>query len=109
MTEKTLHGGESLAKAVEAAYAAGQTDYSLEPMILEDGTGAPVGRIKDGDHVIFCCRRGEREVELTEAFTDKDFPHFARPDMSGLEFAIMTMYHEKLKDLPSGCKSPWPR
>ncbi len=100
MTEKTLHGGESLARAVEAAYAAGQTDYSLEPMILEDGTGAPVGRIKDGDHVIFCCRRGEREVELTEAFTDRDFPHFARPDMSGLEFAIMTMYHEKLKDLP---------
>ena len=98
--DKTLHGGEALAAAVEAAYGRGQTDYSMEPLVLEDKNGAPVGRIKNGDHVIFCCRRGEREVELTEAFTDKDFPHFPRPDMSGLEFAIMTMYHEKLKDLP---------
>ncbi len=100
MSDTTLHGGEALAKAVEAAYAKGQTDYSMEPLVLEDENGAPVGRIKDGDHVIFCCRRGEREVELTEAFTEKDFPHFARPDMGRLEFAIMTMYHEKLKDLP---------
>ena len=98
--DKTFHGGQALARAVEAAYAQGGTDYSLEPMVLEDGTGAAVGRIQNGDHVIFCCRRGEREVELTEAFTDKDFPHFARPDMGQLEFAIMTMYHEKLKDLP---------
>ena len=100
MSEKTLHGGEALAQAVQAAYDRGQTDYSMEPLALEDENGAPVGRIKNGDHVIFCCRRGEREVELTEAFTEKDFPHFARPDMGELEFAIMTMYHEKLKDLP---------
>ena len=98
--DKTFHGGEALAKAVESAYAKGQTDYSMEPLVLEDEGGAPLGRIQNGDHVIFCCRRGEREVELTEAFTQKDFPHFERPDMSQLEFAIMTMYHEKLKDLP---------
>ncbi len=95
-----LHGGEALARAVEAAYGRGQTDYSMEPLVLEDAQGAPVGRICNGDHVIFCCRRGEREVELTEAFTDKNFSHFPRPDMDRLEFAIMTMYHEKLKDLP---------
>lgn len=100
MSENNFHGGEALARAVEAAYGRGQTDYSMEPLVLEDEIGAPVGRIKAGDQVIFCCRRGEREVELTEAFTEKDFPHFPRPAMDGLEFAIMTMYHEKLKDLP---------
>lgn len=100
MDQKTFHGGEALARAVEAAYKQGGTDYSLEPMVLVDKDGAPVGKIKDGDHVVFCCRRGEREIELTEAFTDPAFPHFEREYMKNLEFVIMTMYHEKFKNLP---------
>jgi len=56
--------------------------------------------VKDGDHVVFCCRRGEREIELTEAFTDPEFTHFDRPYMKDLDFVIMTMYHEKFKHLP---------
>lgn len=51
-------GGEALARAVEAAYASGQTDYYLEPLAQVDENGAPVGKIKDGDAVVFCCRRG---------------------------------------------------
>ena len=94
------HGGEALAKAVEAAYMQGQTDYHLEPMSLVDENGEPVGKIKSGDTVIFCCRRGEREIELTEAFTDEAFPHFERPELKDLSFGIMTMYHEKFRELP---------
>ena len=100
MPDNKFHGGEALARAVERAYEQGGTDYSLEPMCLVDGEGKPVGKIKDGDHVVFCCRRGEREIELTEAFTDPDFPHFEREYMKDLDFAIMTMYHEKFKNLP---------
>lgn len=98
--EERFIGGEALARAVEAAYAAGQTDYSLEPMALEDNGGEPVGKIKAGDHVVFCCRRGEREIELTEAFTDPAFDKFQREYLKDLEFVIMTMYHDKFKDLP---------
>ena len=98
--EQNFHGGEALAKAVEAAYAQGQTDYSLEPMALVDEAGVPVGKIKDGDKVVFCCRRGEREIELTDAFTDPEFKHFERRQLQDLEFVIMTMYHEKFKNLP---------
>ena len=94
------HGGLALAKAVEAAYARGETDYSLPPMVRLDENGAPVGAIRDGDSVIFCCRRGEREIELTEAFTEADFNRFPRDFMPHLEFVIMTMYHEKFKQLP---------
>ena len=100
MEDKTFHGGEALARAVEAAYGRGETDYSLEPMVLTDAEGRPVGKIQNGDHVVFCCRRGEREIELTEAFTDPAFPHFERDYMKDLEFVIMTMYHEKFKTLP---------
>ena len=94
------HGGEALAGAVNAAYGRGQTDYSLEPMVRTDETGRPVGTIRDGDSVIFCCRRGEREIELTEAFTDPAFDRFPRDFMPNLSFVIMTMYHEKFKHLP---------
>ncbi len=100
MSERMSRGGEALARAVEAAYERGQTDYSLEPMALVDEDGAPVGKIQDGDHVVFCCRRGEREIELTEAFTDPAFDKFDRPYLKDLEFVIMTMYHDKFKDLP---------
>ena len=62
--------------------------------------GEPIGRIQNGDAVIFCCRRGEREIELTEAFTESGFDRFPRPDLQDLKFVILTLYHEKFKDLP---------
>jgi 2,3-bisphosphoglycerate-independent phosphoglycerate mutase len=93
-------GAASLARTVRELYGEGQTDYSLEPVILTDAQGKPVGRITDGDAVIFCCRRGEREIQLTEAFTEPGFGHFQRPDYKNLTFVILTLYHEKFKDLP---------
>ena len=88
------HGGHELAGLVREAYGRGEIDYSLEPLTL--GTGY----IKDGDHVVFCCRRGEREIELTEMFTDPDFNKAERKPLKDLDFSILTLYHEKFKDLP---------
>lgn len=99
MKEYLLRGGEALANAVETAYIAGGNDYSLEPLHLTEA-GAPVGVIKPGDSVIFCCRRGEREIELTDAFTDVDFSGFARERIDPLDFVILTMYSDKYKNLP---------
>ncbi len=95
-----VRGGTALARAVRDLYRAGQTDYYLEPIVLANSQGVPIGRIRDGDAVIFCCRRGEREIQLTEAFTDPTFDHFPRPDLHDLTFVILTLYHEKFKDLP---------
>ena len=94
------HGGLEMARAVRQAYAEGQTDYSLEPIVRMNRLGEPVGRVQDGDAVIFCCRRGEREVELTEAFVEKDFKHFERRFLENLRFVILTLYHEKFAGLP---------
>jgi 2,3-bisphosphoglycerate-independent phosphoglycerate mutase len=99
LTKSTLNTRKALAEVVQAAYSEGQVDYSLEPLVLVDEDGKPIGRIKNGDGVIFCCRRGEREVQLTEAFTDPDFTHFERPNLQDLNFAILTLYHEKFKHL----------
>lgn len=95
-----LGSATAIARAVKELYQAGQTDYSLEPIVLTSERGEPAGCIEDGDAVIFCCRRGEREIQLTEAFTSRDFDAFPRPSFSRLDFVILTLYHEKFKDLP---------
>jgi 2,3-bisphosphoglycerate-independent phosphoglycerate mutase len=97
---QSSHGGAELAEAVQKLYGEGQTDYSLEPIILTGASGEPVGRIEDNDAVIFCCRRGEREIQLTEAFVDQEPDHFKRKIFNHLPFVILTLYHEKFKDLP---------
>ena len=94
------HGGEALARAVEAAYLQGAEDYYLEPMVRQDGQGQPVGLIRDGDSVIFCCRRGEREIELTEMFTDPAFAKADRRFLPHVSFAILTLYHDRFHHLP---------
>jgi 2,3-bisphosphoglycerate-independent phosphoglycerate mutase len=81
-------------------YRQGQGDYYLEPLVLVNDQGKPVGRIQDGDAVVFCCRRGEREIQLTEAFVDPSANHFPRREFQDLTFVILTLYHEKFKDLP---------
>jgi 2,3-bisphosphoglycerate-independent phosphoglycerate mutase len=100
LTEKITRGESALGNTVRELYAEGQTDYFLEPIVLTDLQGNPVGRVQDGDAVIFCCRRGEREIQLTDAFTDSVFDHFLRPPLQNLLFVILTLYHEKFKDLP---------
>ena len=100
LTKAILRGGIALARTVRDLYRAGQIDYSLEPIVLTDAGGQPIGRIHDGDAVIFCCRRGEREIQLTEAFTEPRFNRFPRPDFRKLTFVPLTLYHEKFKDLP---------
>jgi len=93
-------GSAALAKTVKDLYERGQTDYNMEPIILQDAAGNAVGRIKDGDAVVFCCRRGEREIQLTEAFTDPQLNQFPREVFTHLPFVILTLYHDKFKDLP---------
>jgi 2,3-bisphosphoglycerate-independent phosphoglycerate mutase len=98
--EASVTRGRALAEAVRKAYSDGQTDYTMEPLVQTHADGTPAGTIEPGDAVIFCCRRGEREIELTDAFTAADFPHFERKALDGLSFVILTMYHEKYTNLP---------
>jgi 2,3-bisphosphoglycerate-independent phosphoglycerate mutase len=89
--------GESypMAEAVRAAYRSGQEDEALEPLVRVDEAGRPVGSIQDGDYIIFYDIRGEREIELTSAFVDRDFAHFTRKPMQ-VGFATMIEYHPDL-------------
>jgi len=85
-----------LAEAVRGAYRAGEDDEMMEPLVRVDEDDRPIGRIQDGDYVIFYDLRGEREIELTQAFVDESFPHFEREPMM-THWVTMIEYHPDLE------------
>jgi 2,3-bisphosphoglycerate-independent phosphoglycerate mutase len=100
-TETFVSEMTAFQEGIHELYREGQTDYSLEPLIIVDQQGKPVGLIEDGDAVIFCCRRGEREIQLTEAFVDPSFNAFPRKPFNDLIFVSLTLYHEKFRNIPA--------
>jgi 2,3-bisphosphoglycerate-independent phosphoglycerate mutase len=65
-----------LSAEIRKAYKNNQEDETLEPLVLTDVNGIPIGRIKSGDAVIFYNIRGEREVELSRSLTESGFDEF---------------------------------
>ncbi len=59
-------------------------------VIAEDGK--PVGTINDGDSVIFYNFRGDRSIEISKAFDEKDFTHFDRVRYPEVVYAGMLEY-----------------
>jgi len=91
-----VHTQRAMAHAVRDAYARGEEDEALEPLALSDHGGNPIGRIQDGDYVIFYDIRGEREIELTRSFVDGDFHEFPIDEGLKAHFATMIQYDESL-------------
>ena len=93
------HAVNSSTEAIEAAYAAGQTDEFVEPQVIQKN-GTPVGPINDQDGIIFFNFRADRAREITRPFTQKDFNEFERVQSPQLStFVCLTEYDETF-DLP---------
>jgi 2,3-bisphosphoglycerate-independent phosphoglycerate mutase len=90
-----------MARAVEQLLRQGKSQYFMAPLVVTDSQGIPIGPISDRDAVIFCCRRGEREVQLTRAFVEDRFHEFPVKTFSDLAFVTMTRYHEMFAHLPT--------
>ena len=84
-----------IADAVRDAYRAGEEDEAMQPRILVGADGRSVGRIGGGDYVIFYDIRGEREIELTQAFTEPAFTHFQTAPIQ-THWATMIQYSPDL-------------
>ncbi len=85
---------KNLKEQLKALYDQGQDDYWV-PAFVGSGESGPMGRIQPNDTVVFCCRRGEREVQLTESFVEEEFDRFPRKHLLDLRFVPMAQYHEK--------------
>jgi 2,3-bisphosphoglycerate-independent phosphoglycerate mutase len=76
---------DTVAAALEAAYAAGTTDEFIEPFVLHDTSGALTPRLADGDVVICFNFRSDRMRQLCDALTSPTFDGFridGRPQLS---------------------------
>lgn len=74
-------------------------DQSLPTFVVTE-SGIPVGRITDGDAVLLFNFRGDRAIEISQAFTEEEFRGFPRPDRPRVTFAGMMQYDGDLQIPP---------
>ncbi len=75
---------------------AGIIDQYLPSFTIVDENG-PVGTINDGDSVIFFNFRGDRAIEISRAFEEREFDKFDRVRVPDIVYAGMMEYDGDLK------------
>jgi 2,3-bisphosphoglycerate-independent phosphoglycerate mutase len=71
-------------------------DQFLPSFVVADGDG-PVGRIVDGDSVVFFNFRGDRAIEISMAFDNDNFTYFDRGKRPDVYYAGMMLYDGDLQ------------
>ena len=87
----------SASEAIEESYKKGATDEFIVPtVIIKDNQ--PVGKISDGDSVIFFNFRPDRAREISRAIVDTEFTGFERADIKTF-FVCLTEYDVTLPNV----------
>ena len=88
--------------AIKTAYATGIiTDQDIPPFVVAQDQ-QPIGRIQDGDAVVMTHFRGDRAIELSQAFEDPAFKAFDRVRWPQVFYAGMMQY-----DGDINCPQKW--
>ena len=81
-------------QAIRNAYARGETDEFVKPIVLTDSQGSPLARVADGDSIVFFNFRGDRPRQITRAFVLPNFDGFERRSHPKIHFTSLTRYEE---------------
>jgi 2,3-bisphosphoglycerate-independent phosphoglycerate mutase len=94
-TGKQVH---SSAEAIQGSYAADVGDEFVEPTVIidDDNDGEPVGRVEEGDGIVFFNFRPDRARQITRAFTHSAPEGSAQPSVS-VHFVCMTEYDSTIR------------
>ncbi len=84
--------------SMQASYDAEVTDEFVNPLYRADESGNAVGRITEGDVVIFFNYRNDRAKELTVVLTQEDMPSEGMTTLP-LYYCCMTPYDAKFEGL----------
>jgi 2,3-bisphosphoglycerate-independent phosphoglycerate mutase len=84
--------------AMQKSYDNDVTDEFMKPVVVTDKKGEAIGKLKEGDVVVFFNFRNDRAKELTIALTQKDLPEFGMKTMP-LYYCTMTPYDATYKGL----------
>ena len=90
----------SAKEAVETMYAEDPkaVDQYLDPFVVVDENGQAVGTIQDGDSVIFFNFRGDRAIEISQAYEGgEEFKKFDRIRVPKVNYAGIMQYDGDLK------------
>ncbi|MDR1946759.1 MAG: 2,3-bisphosphoglycerate-independent phosphoglycerate mutase [Desulfovibrio sp.] len=91
--------------AIQAAYAAGESDEFISPRLIADDKGE-AEPIRDGDAVFFFNFRADRARQLAQCLSDDNFTEFERGRVPHTAaFATMTSY-EKSFPMPVAFQRP---
>lgn len=83
-------------QAISDSYDSGITDEFIEPVVIVDESGNPLGTIKEGD-VVFCFNfRTDRLRQITTALTQENIPSHGMKTIP-LYYLTMTTYDENFR------------
>ena len=78
--------------AVQRSYESAVTDEFVEPIVIVNEDGSPIGTLKDGDSVIFFNFRPDRARQLTRAIAVPGFAEFDVSRRPSVAFVCFTVY-----------------
>ncbi len=78
--------------AVQSSYERGITDEFVDPVVIVNEDGRPVGTINDGDTIIFFNFRPDRARQLTRALAVPGFAEFDVTMRPSVTFVCFTVY-----------------
>jgi len=86
-------------QAVTESYTKSVFDEFVEPTVIVNEQGNPVGTVESGDSIVFLNFRPDRAIQLSQVFTNKDFRGFDRGDKfpENLHFVCLTMFSETVE------------
>jgi len=83
----------SATEALEVMYGESDTgDQNLDAFVIVDEAGEPVGPMVDGDGVVMFNFRGDRAIEISQAYEDSDFGHFDRGSAPQVNYVGLLQY-----------------
>lgn len=88
---------ESAQGCISDSYAEGVNDEFIVPTVITQD-GEAIGKVEDGDSVIFFNFRPDRAREISRAMTDKNFDGFERT-LVPTKFVCMTTYDATMEDV----------
>src|SRR6185503_4888715 len=78
--------------AIRNSYERVITDEFVEPIVIVDSNGQPIGPIREGDAVIFFNFRPDRARQLTRALAVQGFNEFPVPERPQIDYVCFTLY-----------------
>ncbi|MEJ2359560.1 MAG: 2,3-bisphosphoglycerate-independent phosphoglycerate mutase [Deinococcales bacterium] len=100
------HTASSGSDAVAQAYERGETDEFIVPTVVTGEDGRPVGRMEDGDSVVFFNFRADRARQMTYALVGgREWDAFDRCQHPQLAYASLMQYDHEL-DAPFAFELP---